>query len=344
MKANRILSASLALLCAALMLPMAPVTASAARGGISVDDINRVAEEIDNVPDDFLEEVNSLGTDTISVEDFKAYVQQFKAPSEYIQRFFDDAVIYNDYGTIVYSPIDSSLPQNNLDWGNITKKGGEIKYIEDGVSKAIKGIDVSKYQGDIDWEAVAADGVKFAIIRVGYRGYGTGKLVIDGYFEQNVVNATAAGIDVGVYFFTQAATKAEAVHEAEVVLEQIKGYDITYPVVIDVEDAGSSSARTTDLTRKQVTDFTLAFCETVEEAGYRPMIYTNARWFIAKMDMARLTKYDKWLAQYYDVPFWPYDIGMWQYTGKGRVSGIQGNVDMNLSFVDYSKKSTKGRR
>jgi lysozyme len=113
-------------------------------------------------------------------------------------------------------------------------------------------------------------------------------------------------------------------------------YNVTWPVVLDIEEAASVTARTTNLTKEQRTDFAIAFCETIKEAGYTPMLYCNIRWFIQELDLARLTEYDKWLAQYFNRPFFPYELQMWQYTSSGRVDGIIGNVDLNLSFVDYS--------
>ena len=302
-------------------------------GSISVSSINRLAKDYDNVPEEFLEAVE--GKESISVKTFEKYVYEYHVPLEFVQRFFDDFVFKNG-NELKYIPVDNSLPMNNYNWDNLVHTSdGEIRYVEGGVSKALKGIDVSKYQGTIDWERVKDDGVDFAFIRLGYRGYGTGKLMIDGKFRQNIQAANDAGIKVGVYFFTQAITRQEAINEANLVLETIADYEVDFPVVLDIEDASSANARTSNLTKQKATEIAKAFCETIEAGGYRPMIYTNTKWFTQKLDMHQLTEYDKWLAQYYRVPFFPYAFDIWQY-GKGKVDGISGEVDLNLSFVDYN--------
>lgn len=272
----------------------------------------------------------------IDMETFKKNAQEFNLSTEFVQRFFKDSIVYKDTQGIVYSPIDAALPKNNYNWNNLAYNNKQIQYIEGGMSKALKGIDVSKHQLKIDWNKVKNDGVDFAIIRLGIRGYGTGKLVLDDNFHTNIKEAINAGIKVGVYFYSQAITNAEVLEEAAMVLEEIKKYDITYPVVFDMEEVLEDGVRTKDLTTLERTDMTIAFCEAIKAGGYTPMIYANIKWFVAKLDMSRLTQYDKWFAQYYQQPFFPYEFQMWQYTAKGRVDGIEGNVDLNLSFKDYS--------
>ncbi len=203
------------------------------------------------------------------------------------------------------------------------------------------GIDVSKHQKKIDWKKVKADGVDFAIIRLGFRGYDSGKIVIDEYFEENMKQAIAAGLDVGVYFYSQAITKEEALEEANVVLEQVKKFKITYPVVFDTEQVEAPTGRANLISTELRTDITIEFCEAIKKAGYYPMIYANTRWLVAELDMTRLTQYDKWFAQYYKNVFFPYEFQMWQYTGKGKVDGVSGDVDLNVSFVDYASKLAK---
>ncbi|MFZ2538878.1 MAG: glycoside hydrolase family 25 protein [Oscillospiraceae bacterium] len=274
--------------------------------------------------------------EVVAMETLKEYAAQYNVGADFLQRFFDDVIVYKDAEGIVYSPIDKNLPKNSYDFTNLVRVDGEMQYQEDGVSKGIKGIDVSKHQGDIKWEKVKADNVEYAMIRLGYRGYETGKLLLDEYYEKNIKGALDAGLKVGVYFFSQAVTVEEAIEEADMVLEYIKKYDITYPVVYDAEEMLGDDVRTNSLTSSQRTDITLAFCEKIKSAGYKPMIYANIKWFVAKLDMSRLTEYDKWFAQYFNTPFFPYDLQMWQYTGKGKVDGIKGDVDLNIGFKDYS--------
>lgn len=198
-----------------------------------------------------------------------------------------------------------------------------------------KGIDVSKFQGKIDWSKVKADGVEYAFIRMGYRGYGSsGKMVTDETFETNIKGATSNGVDVGVYFFSQAVNEEEAIEEANYVLEAIEGYDVTYPVVIDIEEVADPDARTADLTQEQRTKNCIAFCETVKAAGYTPMIYGNLKTFFIMLDMEQLEDYDKWFAQYDTQLYFPYEFTIWQYTDEGTVDGISADVDLNVGFYE----------
>ena len=212
---------------------------------------------------------------------------------------------------------------------------GEMQYIENGTVVSHKGIDVSKYQGDIDWAAVALDGVEYAFVRLGLRGYGSGKLVLDEYFDQNMRGAKEAGIKTGVYFFTQAITVEEAIEEADYVLENITGYDVSYPVVFDVEMIVNDDGRANGLSQKDRTDITIAFCDRIKAAGFTPMIYGNVKCFTKLLDMTRLNDYEKWYAFYDDYMYMPYEVGIWQYTEKGKVAGINTGVDLNISYKEY---------
>lgn len=276
--------------------------------------------------------------DVVTIEALQRYAQEYNVGSEFLQQFFDDVFVYKEDGAIIYEPVDPTLAKNNYDWQCLSRENGRMSY-HDGVVSAARGIDVSTYQGEIDWEKVAADGVDFAMIRLGYRGYGTGKLMFDEYFARNIQGATDAGVAVGVYFFSQAIHEEEAVEEAQMVLEAIADYPVTYPVVFDTE-AVPEDARTADMDIETLTDCAVAFCETIKEAGYRPMIYSNSRWLIREMDFSRLEPYDIWLAQYFRKPFFPYEFEMWQYTSTGTVDGIEGDVDWNLCFADYGTSET----
>lgn len=234
----------------------------------------------------------------------------------------------------IRAPVNSELTRNEYEDAAFYVSDGRLRY--DGPAETVRcGIDVSYYQDKIDWEAVAADGIDFAIIRCGYRGYGAGGLYEDVRFRENVAGARAAGLDVGIYFFSQALSVAEALEEAAYTLTLIDGYDITFPVVFDweqVTDAGSRSARPD---WKTVTDCTVAFCDAVAAAGYTPMTYFNVSSAYLKLDMARIDAYPAWLAWYHETPGYIYDYQMWQYSSTGRVAGIEGNVDMNICFVNF---------
>lgn len=190
----------------------------------------------------------------------------------------------------------------------------------------IKGIDVSKWQGDINWKKVKNSGIKFAILRA---TYGTDN--VDPYFKKNITEALNAGIDTGAYHYSYAINTYEAEKEAEHFLNTVKPYKMKYPLVLDIEDKTQSS-----LGKDKITDICIAFLSKIEKAGYYSMIYTNKNWFETKLDIDRLKNYDKWLAQYNDVLTYTEEIGIWQYSDKGKINGINGNVDMNISYKDYS--------
>ena len=157
----------------------------------------------------------------------------------------------------------------------------------------------------------------------------------DETFEDNIKGALSNGISVGVYFFTQALSVKEAEEEARFVLDTIEPYRIDCPVILDVEIVLNQNARTRDLSREERTQYCIAFCEMIKEAGYRPMIYGNLRTFFLLLDLEQLEDYDKWFAFYGDKPYYPYDFKVWQYTESGNVSGIEGEVDLNISFEDW---------
>lgn len=195
------------------------------------------------------------------------------------------------------------------------------------------GIDVSKFQANIDWNRVKAAGIDFVIIRVGYRGYQYGTIAEDPYFETNIKGALAAGIDVGVYFFSQAVTEKEAQEEAQWTMKKIAPYKITYPVVIDTEYV--TGGRANAMTATQRTKVVNAFCAEVNNSGYTPMIYANKSWLENNLVMSSLKQYDVWLARYASAPGYTGAYTIWQYTDTGTVDGITGAVDRNIGYKRY---------
>lgn len=200
-------------------------------------------------------------------------------------------------------------------------------------SSGNRGIDVSKYQGNIDWGAVAASGINFAIIRVGYRGSSTGVLVEDPYFKKNIAGATKAGIKVGVYFFTQAVTEAEAVEEASMAMSLVSGYKLSYPIFIDTESA--SNGRANGLSKSARTAIVKAFCQTVQSGGYKAGVYASKSWYTNQLSASSLSNYCIWVAQYSSSCTYTGKYDMWQYSSAGKVPGISGKVDMNISYTGY---------
>lgn len=196
------------------------------------------------------------------------------------------------------------------------------------------GIDVSKWNQEIDWAAVKEAGIEFAIIRCGYRGASTGALVIDPRYKENIEGAIEAGIPVGVYFFTQARDEVEAVEEASMVIRLIEDYDVDYPVFLDSESAGGRG-RADGLDSDERTRAHRAFLQTIQAAGYETGIYASRNWLKDRIDMTRLSDYRIWLAEYADAPTYDeYYYHMWQYTSKGTVDGISTNVDLNLCYMN----------
>ncbi len=265
---------------------------------------------------------------------------------EFAQRFFTDKIIYKTkLGTWTYAKVDESLPLSDYNWDNLRHAGPiantEWEYYEGGELKSIKGIDVSEYNKITDWDAVKADGVQYVMLRAGYRGYTKGGLVEDANFIANAQAASEAGLKLGVYFVTQAINEAEAIEEAEYVLSLMEkaGVEFTWPIALDLEDAASLDARTAMISKSARTDMIIAFCERIKSAGYTPMLYAAIRWYMDEMEIERLTDYDKWFAQYFNRPFFPYEFQAWQYTSSGVVDGIDGNIDLNICFKNYAEEN-----
>ena len=252
---------------------------------------------------------------------------------ETLRPLYKDDIVVVSSGKFHFVPISDKLKKHDYKTENLMISGDEIVYTENGQAISYKGIDVSKYNGAIDWSQVAADGVEFAFIRVGIRGYGAeGRLVEDEGFEENVESALSHGIKVGVYFFSQATTVEEAVEEAEFVKQIIAPYKIECPVVFDVEKIADSEARMNKISVEERTQMAKTFCDEIEKAGYKSMIYYNMEMAALMLDLEQLEEYDKWFAYYNQDIYFPYDFKIWQYSDKGKVAGIETDVDLNIAF------------
>lgn len=207
----------------------------------------------------------------------------------------------------------------------------EIKKLQATSGAQKIGIDVSKWNGEIDWDKVKNAGVEFAIVRAGYRGSSTGSLVEDPYFHANMKAAAASGVPTGVYFFTQAVNEVEAVEEASAVLKLISEYKLEYPIYIDTEGAGGNG-RADGLDVETRTLVCEAFCRTIANAGYESGVYASRNWLNNNLKTERLEQYQIWLAEYRSVPLYQGYYQMWQYTSKGKIDGIEGNVDLNICY------------
>ena len=233
-----------------------------------------------------------------------------------------------------YRLTNISYPRHNYDTSAFARdENGTLTYTDTDAYTVRHGIDVSEHNGEIDWQQVADAGYSFAFIRLGYRGYEGGVLSLDARYHENIEGATAAGLDVGVYFFAQAIDKNEAVEEAAFVLQTLGGRELQLPVVYDPEAIPFDEARTDDVTGHQFTENTKLFCKAIREAGYQAGYYANLRWEVFMMDMAALEDYTVWYAGYEDTPKTPYAFSFWQYSDSGIVPGITENTDLNIQMI-----------
>ena len=209
--------------------------------------------------------------------------------------------------------------------------------INTNINNEYSGIDVSKHQGNIDWKKVKNAGINFAMIRGGYRGYTEGYINEDIKFKDNVKNAYENGIKVGIYFYSSAVNEIEAREEAEFILNLINKYNIksyiTYPIAIDIEDF--EDTRNYSLSIQQRTNIVKTFCEVIKNNGLKPMVYSYTYFLETKLDMNKLTNYDTWIADYYGNTWYKRKYTIWQYSDKGNIDGIEGDVDLNYSYCNY---------
>lgn len=239
------------------------------------------------------------------------------------------------FGTAYEAAIHPDVPKHDYDLSCFSHNDNMLSYEGDARYTYRLGVDVSYHEGIIDWEKIKAEGFSFAIIRIGARGYGKeGRVFLDEQFHTNIQNAKNAGLDVGVYFFSQAVNEAEAREEAAFVLEHLKGYELDLPVVYDPESILNDTARTDNVSGEQFTKNTLLFCELIENAGYEAMIYSNMLWEACKFDLSQLTDYPIWYADYEALPQTPYHFEFWQYTDTALIDGVTDGRDNN--FVDLN--------
>ena len=244
-------------------------------------------------------------------------------------------------------PLDGRLEKSTVRGINSVQEDTDYqhadKFLAGGYTIA-EMIDVSSHNGNINWSAVAASGIKYAIIRAGWRGYGDeGTLNTDTKFAENIRGAIAAGINVGVYFYTQATNNKEAIAEAEYTLGIISGYDLKLPVAYDCEFASSGGSYTgrfyeANLTSDQIASMCNAFCDRIKAAGYDAIVYANPYMLTSKINVSALGSTPIWLASYSDTAKWDGDYIMWQYTGKGTCDGISGYVDRSFYYIKDGTK------
>ena len=290
----------------------------------------RTADDLD-IWNMYPEETEEESTEEESEEEEETTTEESKDDGNHIQ------IVYSD-GSEEWVQINPYMEKNTYDFTNLVSNDGKMKYYSDGKKISYLGVDISRYQKDVDFEALKSDGIDFVMLRVGARGYKTGEIQIDEYFHENIKKASEAGLDIGVYFFSQAVTQEEAVEEAQLVLDNIKEYEILYPIAYDMEFIENDTARVETLTRDERTAMAAAFLNHVNNAGYTPMLYGDTEWLVKRIDVAKFNASCIWLSEEADIPKYPYRYEMWQYTTQGQVRGINGFVDLNISFVDYSAR------
>ncbi|MBQ6337330.1 MAG: Lyzozyme M1 (1,4-beta-N-acetylmuramidase) [Ruminococcus sp.] len=244
----------------------------------------------------------------------------------------------SEMGTVTLRPVDGA-EISTYSAENLKKDAnGYYEYYENGKKISHLGVDLSEYQGEVDFEKVKASGVEFVMLRIGGRFYGTeGKLYEDGAFDTYYEQAKAAGLKVGAYYFSQAASVADAQEEAAQTIKKLNGRTLDYPVAFDWENIGDDEARTDGVTGAELTSIAEAFCDAINEAGYKSIVYANAGQMFVMYDFETMKNYDFWLADYREFPTMYYNYDMWQYATDGTVDGIEGEVDLNISFTDFTE-------
>ena len=242
-------------------------------------------------------------------------------------------VYINDGFEDIWMTPYENVPASSLVWGDFQTVGGIPSYVGSGFTTEL-GVDVSEHQWEVDWQA-AARMIGFAYIRLGYRGYTEGGLFVDPWYETNITGASAAGLDTGVYFFSQAVNVGEAIEEAEFVIENLRGYRVNLPVIFDWEHV-DEEARTDNVSEQTMTDCAVAFCRTITNAGYDAGVYFNRKLGYHGFDLSRLADYTFWVSVPGEFPDFYYAADLWQFSFEGTVPGIEGNADLNMRLTPVS--------
>lgn len=249
-------------------------------------------------------------------------------------------LVTNRDGTDEWVLISPYLNKNTFDFTKMEEKAGLKRYMENGKKISYVGVDVSKQNGNVSFAGLKAAGIDYVMIRLGGRGYSTGQISLDEKFKENIEAAIEEGLDIGIYFYSQAINQEEAIQEVNFVIQNLEPYKgkVKYPVAFDMEFVANDEARIDGLSREDRTNIATSFLEGVKAAGYIPMIYGDKEWLIKEIDLAKLQNYDVWLTQETDIPDYPYQYAMWQYSTKGVVNGINGSANLNICFIGYSQR------
>ncbi len=283
-------------------------------------------------------------------QDEKALVEETPAPSPSLEPSHEPTeeemasdgkhvkVTHRD-GEEEWVEISEDIPLYTYDFTNLKITGGRMAYYLDGEENSYLGVELSKNSGQVDFEALKSSGVDFVMIRLGSRGYESGLISLDESFVANITGAQAAGLEVGVYFYSQAVNVTEAVEEAEFVVNNLIPYKINYPVAFVMEYIANDDARIDSLDEDKKTQIAEAFLSYVDKEGYRPILYGNTDWLLGELiPDTLLTDYDVWLNDQSPVPDYPYQFRMWKYASGQKVTGVENDTSYIISFVDYTRK------
>lgn len=246
-------------------------------------------------------------------------------------------VSYKD-GSEEWIKINEEIPRQDYDFTRMKSVNGKMTYYEGNKRLSRLGIELSEENGDVDFAALKESGIDFVMLRAGARGYETGLLAADKNFASNLGKAETAGLDIGVYFSSQAVTTQEAVQEAELVLKELTSHRITYPVAFRMDSIANDTSRTDVLDAKERTEIAEAFLYEVEKAGYSVAVYGTKEWLLTDIEESILKERDIWLSEQVPIPEYPYQFKMWEYEGGQEAAGVKGDVNYTISFVDYSRR------
>ncbi len=234
--------------------------------------------------------------------------------------------------------ISPYLPKNDYDYSNLVSQSGRMAYYADGKEVSYLGLCVDKYDDYIDFNKIKNAGIDFVMLRVGVRGYGTGTISLDEYYADNLSRAAQAGLDIGLYFTSQAITVEEATEEALTLVNAISDVKVTYPLAIDIGFIANDTSRIEDLTKTQKTEIIRTFADVIKDAGYTCAIHADKEFLLKEIDLSKFTDVDIWIENRADLPDYPYAFTMWDYTSNATIDGVSGYTDLTISFIDYTQK------
>lgn len=271
----------------------------------------------------------------LAVSSLSAYDRDYtKIQQEHLKVDGQKFLFRDVFGKEFWTFINSNVEKNPYNAKCFVHEGDNVYYRGDGHYVSKMGVDISRHDGEVDWKKLKDSGIEFVILRIGYRGYQSGKTKVDENFHKNIKGALSAGLEVGVYFFSQAADEAEAVEEADIVIKELKKYKITLPVFYDPEIIRDDSARSDHITGEQFTKNAIVFCQKVAKAGYTPGVYSNMLWEAYEFDLSKFDDFVIWYADYEEVPQTPYRFTFWQYAEKDGEAKAPYDMDVMMVPAD----------